>query len=446
MQAVAFKDKRRGSAGNKAADDPNYENITFTFKNQNQPKGSHSPPKNKVPAESRPPSDTAQGHHWLPKAMMSLNTFLTLSCMVLLAVVLVKNSEMSRELVVLKEELWNVSTSVQEHQEEQKTQWGNVEQRVTAAKQSIDTVMRNVQEGNPKRRQLATVPNIDEVKKTLQEILSILKTSKPTRPLPGYLRPYVGFHGHVRPTAAALRHRLARPAHTPVPSLRLRTPPPLYGAVKQLGQIGGRRSGPLLDKGISLIREGGGMEARFTRGKSALLERALARPRTEVSLSAFALLFSELVQHCQSRVFSVAELQARLAALGRQVGARVLDALVAREKGARRETKVLGALLFVKGAVWKALFGKEADKLEQANDDARTFYIIEREPLINTYISVPKENSTLNCASFTAGIVEAVLTHSGFPAKVTAHWHKGTTLMIKFEEAVIARDRALEGR
>ncbi|XP_012888963.1 PREDICTED: trafficking protein particle complex subunit 5 [Dipodomys ordii] len=173
------------------------------------------------------------------------------------------------------------------------------------------------------------------------------------------------------------------------------------------------------------------MEARFTRGKSALLERALARPRTEVSLSAFALLFSELVQHCQSRVFSVAELQ---------------DALVAREKGARRETKVLGALLFVKGAVWKALFGKEADKLEQANDDARTFYIIEREPLINTYISVPKENSTLNCASFTAGIVEAVLTHSGFPAKVTAHWHKGTTLMIKFEEAVIARDRALEGR
>ncbi|XP_028342649.1 trafficking protein particle complex subunit 5 isoform X1 [Physeter macrocephalus] len=190
----------------------------------------------------------------------------------------------------------------------------------------------------------------------------------------------------------------------------------------------------------------GGMEARFTRGKSALLERTLARPRTEVSLSAFALLFSELVQHCQSRVFSVAELQARLAALGRQVGARVLDALVAREKGARRETKVLGALLFVKGAVWKALFGKEADKLEQANDDARTFYIIEREPLINTYISVPKENSTLNCASFTAGIVEAVLTHSGFPAKVTAHWHKGTTLMIKFEEAVIARDRALEGR
>ncbi|KAF4014667.1 hypothetical protein G4228_006377, partial [Cervus hanglu yarkandensis] len=195
MQAVAFKDKRRGSSGNKeAADDPNYENITFTFKNQDQPKGSHSPPKNKVPAESRPPSDTAQGHHWLPKAMMSLNTFLTLSCVVLLALVLVKNFEMSRELVVLKEVLWNVSISVQEYQGEQKTQWATVKQNITAAKQSLNTIKGSIQEGNPKRRQLATafsclpttpVQNIDEVKKTLQEILNMLKMSKPSKLGPG---------------------------------------------------------------------------------------------------------------------------------------------------------------------------------------------------------------------------------------------------------------------
>lgn len=97
-------------------------------------------------------------------------------------------------------------------------------------------------------------------------------------------------------------------------------------------------------------------------------------------------------------------------------------------------------------SVWRALFGKEADKLEQANDDDKTYYIIEKEPLVNTYISVPRENSSLNCAAFNAGIVEAILTHSGFPAKVTVHWHKGTTLMIKFNDEVIARDKALEGR
>jgi hypothetical protein len=32
------------------------------------------------------------------------------------------------------------------------------------------------------------------------------------------------------------------------------------------------------------------------------------------------------------------------------------------------------------------------------------------------------------------------------PAKVTALWHKGTTFMIKFEDAVVARDKQLEGR
>ncbi|NXR16355.1 TPPC5 protein, partial [Semnornis frantzii] len=188
------------------------------------------------------------------------------------------------------------------------------------------------------------------------------------------------------------------------------------------------------------------MESRFTRGKSPLLDRALGRPRCEVSLSAFALLFSELVQYCQNRVYSVAELQAKLAQLGHQVGWKVLDPLAARERSGRRETKVLSALLLVKGPLWRALFGREADKLEQANDDARTFYVIEKEPLVNAFISVPRENSSLNCAAFTAGLVEALLSAGGFPAKVSAHWHKGTTLMIKFEEAVIARDKSLEGR
>ncbi|XP_060754875.1 trafficking protein particle complex subunit 5 isoform X1 [Neoarius graeffei] len=188
------------------------------------------------------------------------------------------------------------------------------------------------------------------------------------------------------------------------------------------------------------------MESRFTKGKSAILERPLTRAKTEVSVSVFALLFSEMVQYCQSRVYSVAELQGRLADMGQGIGVSLLDVLVMREKNGKRETKVLNILLFIKVNVWKALFGKEADKLEQANDDDKTYYIIEKEPLINAYISVPKENSTLNCAAFTGGIVEAVLTHSGFPAKVTVHWHKGTTLMIKFDETVIARDKTLDGR
>lgn len=60
------------------------------------------------------------------------------------------------------------------------------------------------------------------------------------------------------------------------------------------------------------------------------------------------------------------------------------------------------------------MFGKEAEKLEHANDDERTYYIIEKDPLVNKYISVPKDKGALNCAIYSAGIIEAVLTNCGF--------------------------------
>jgi Transport protein particle (TRAPP) complex subunit len=52
--------------------------------------------------------------------------------------------------------------------------------------------------------------------------------------------------------------------------------------------------------------------------------------------------------------------------------------------------------------------------LEHANDDERTYYIIEKEPLVNKFISVPKDKGSLNCSVFTAGVIEAVLNGCGF--------------------------------
>lgn len=97
-----------------------------------------------------------------------------------------------------------------------------------------------------------------------------------------------------------------------------------------------------------------------------------------------------------------------------EVGHRVTDLLVVREKGGKREIKLLNILLFIKSTVWKSLFGREADKLEHANDDERTYYIIEKEAIVNKFISVPKDKGSLNCASFIAGIVEAILCDCGF--------------------------------
>ena len=197
------------------------------------------------------------------------------------------------------------------------------------------------------------------------------------------------------------------------------------------------------------------------RSKTTILDKSLSRGKQEVSLSSFALLFSETVQYCQvsdcsysprcccwllifslqARSSTVPELQGKLHDLGFQVGARILDLMFVRDRKAQRELKLLNALQMVKTTLWKTLFGKEAEKLEHANDDERTYYIIEKDPLVNTFISVPKDKGSLNCAAFVAGIIEAVLDGANFPAKVSAHWHKGTTFMVKFEESVIARDK-----
>jgi trafficking protein particle complex subunit 5 len=40
--------------------------------------------------------------------------------------------------------------------------------------------------------------------------------------------------------------------------------------------------------------------------------------------------------------------------------------------------------------------------------------IIDNDPILERYISVPRDMSQLSCSSFTAGIVEAVLDGLGF--------------------------------
>ncbi|KOM39139.1 hypothetical protein LR48_Vigan03g252100 [Vigna angularis] len=89
-----------------------------------------------------------------------------------------------------------------------------------------------------------------------------------------------------------------------------------------------------------------------------VLDKPLAKGKQEVSLSAFAFLFSELVQYNQTQVDNIGELERRLEDAGYAVGARVLELLCHRDKGNRRETRLLGILSFVHSTVWKVLFGK----------------------------------------------------------------------------------------
>ncbi|KAE8799243.1 trafficking protein particle complex subunit 5 [Hordeum vulgare] len=169
-----------------------------------------------------------------------------------------------------------------------------------------------------------------------------------------------------------------------------------------------------------------------------------------VSLSAFAFLFSELVQYNQTQVDNIAELERRLEDAGYAVGARVLELLCHREKGNRRETRLLGILSFIHSTVWKVLFGKVADSLEKGTEHEDEYMISEKELLVNRFISVPKDMGAFNCGAFVAGIVRGVLDNAGFPAVVTAHFvpiegqqRPRTTILIKFAEEVIHREARL---
>ena len=160
--------------------------------------------------------------------------------------------------------------------------------------------------------------------------------------------------------------------------------------------------------------------------------------------------------------------------MGYRVGQRMLELIVWREKNSRRETRILGILQFIHSVVWKTLFGKPADSLEKSreHDDecnltpnpqtARSHPLREQSlmtvdmvhdnaPMITKYISVPPNMSQLNCNSFLAGIIEAVLDSTMFfTERVTAHATgdenspQRCTILIKFQRNVIDRDSLLK--
>jgi len=133
---------------------------------------------------------------------------------------------------------------------------------------------------------------------------------------------------------------------------------------------------------------------------------------------------------------------------------KLLDVLLYREP-ARAQTRplnIISLLHFIKINLWTHLFGRQADRLEKSSnpDTPDEYMIIDNEPLVNAYVSVPREMSQLNCAAYVAGIVEGVCDGGGFPARVTAHsvgkaeegemWPGKTVFLVKFEGMVVERE------
>mmetsp|Transcript_9182 Transcript_9182/g.21050 ORF Transcript_9182/g.21050 Transcript_9182/m.21050 type:complete len:152 (-) Transcript_9182:14-469(-) len=142
-----------------------------------------------------------------------------------------------------------------------------------------------------------------------------------------------------------------------------------------------------------------------SKSSKTIVDRPMPKGKTEVSLSSFCFLFSEMVQYCQNRINTTQELEKKLAEIGHSVGIRMLELSSLREKtGFKREIKIVGILSYIKDTIWKVMFGKAADSLERVTDKEDEYMIHEKDPLVNTYISVPKEYGHLNCAAFVAGV------------------------------------------
>ncbi|KAL2889374.1 Transporter particle component [Ceratocystis lukuohia] len=190
-----------------------------------------------------------------------------------------------------------------------------------------------------------------------------------------------------------------------------------------------------------------------------IYNRPLNRTRTnELSQASFAYLFSEMVGYAQCRVRGIQDLEQRLNTQGHSIGLKLLDLLLFREP-ARTQTRpltIIALLAFIKQTVWQHLFGRQADRLEKsANPETPEEYMIfDNEPLVNQFISIPREMSQLNCAAFVAGIVEGICDGANFPAKVGAHsvgraedgemWPGRTVFLIKFAPEVLERETYLE--
>ncbi|KXT08964.1 hypothetical protein AC579_4034 [Pseudocercospora musae] len=195
---------------------------------------------------------------------------------------------------------------------------------------------------------------------------------------------------------------------------------------------------------------------RYPSSRKTIYDRNLNRTKTtEISLASFAYLFNSLITYHHGKSGSVSEIESRLNRAGYPIGVKMLDLLLYRQpaRTAARPTRMLDLLQFIHGSLWRALFNRSADALEQSNTKKNEYMIVDNEPLVNTFISIPKEMSQLNCAAFVAGIIEGMCDAAGFSTEgVTAHWAgegdemwPGKTIfLLRFKESVVEREEAIK--
>ena len=159
----------------------------------------------------------------------------------------------------------------------------------------------------------------------------------------------------------------------------------------------------------------------------------------------FAFLFSEIVQYMMKQeqaaqnqsnltggTGQVPDLETQLHDLGKPVGEKMIELAFYREmrtpnatNSGKRELEIVNMLHFINTTLWKQLFGRQADGLEQSNTDDTEYWLSDRGPVTNKFTSIGKDRNFAgpNCAYFIAGIIEGFLRSANLAAKVTPVLH-----------------------
>lgn len=157
---------------------------------------------------------------------------------------------------------------------------------------------------------------------------------------------------------------------------------------------------------------------------------ALKNPPTksQVPLTTFAYLFSEMVSYHQQHSSSLEILEHRLHDAGIGIGRRYLELLAFRNpKIPLRDGTLSSCMQFISTTMWKALFGRNATSLLKSDDSNQELYMLEESPITNTFICVPDSLGDVNCAAFLSGIINGALLALALECTVTASWDESHT-------------------
>ncbi|CAI2381857.1 unnamed protein product [Moneuplotes crassus] len=177
--------------------------------------------------------------------------------------------------------------------------------------------------------------------------------------------------------------------------------------------------------------------------------KSISKPKPEINLSCFSFLFSEIFQYL-SKNDKEKDIEQSLIDFANPIGERVLELAMYREKTkGKRYTNIVDVLHFIRGPVWKLLFGKMAEDLQQSSEDEDVYFIKDLCPITNKYTCT---RDSINCAAFIAGIIEGVLCSIDFPAKVVPHFAEdddeftdSTLFQIKFTKGALEYEARYSG-